>query len=227
MLTKVIFQIFLLLGSTGITFAQSFELIEKEAEKILVSLSDNKPADQLSITKLSDLVSSANGKDSIKYSPQIHDQAIDSLVTHLSEFESQSKNIAPDSSFVLFNDWYLHLQNVFYEYEKKKYLLSGKQKIILFSTSMSCYCTLKMCRQQTADFVKIMSETPDKYDYWIIDSYWNNELQIEYDTFFSPSVIILDNKNSIINKIEYDEKMISKLSSYIDPGMKQNENVFK
>ncbi len=227
MLTKLIFQICLLLGSTGIAYAQSFELIEKEAEKILLSLADNNPVDQPSMTKLSNLVSSAIENDSIEYVPKIHSQAIDSLAIHLSEFESQTKNITPDSSFVLFNDWYLHLQNVFYNYEKQKYLSSGKPKIILFSTSVSCYCTLKMSREQTADFIKVMSGNPDNYDYWIIDSYWNNELQIEYDTFFSPSVIILNDKNSLINKIEYDDKMVPKLSAYIETELKQNENVIK
>ncbi len=224
---KIILQIFLLLGSTGALYAQSIEVIENEAERIFISFSDNIPVNGLTLAKLSDLVSAAVETDSVEYAPEIHKPAFDSLAIHLSEFESQIKNITSDSSFVLFNDWYLHLQNVLYEYKKHKYLSSGKPKIILFSTSMSCDCTLKMCREQTADFIKLMSENPGSYDYWVIDSYWNNGLQIEYDTFFSPSVIILNDENSLVKKIEYDEQMVPKLIAFIESGLKQNENGLK
>ena len=145
---------------------------------------------------------------------EINQQSIDSLKNHLNEFELESQNISTDSSFVLFNEWYLHFQNIFYEYSKQKFFSSPKTKILLFSTSMSCYCTLKMCRNQTVDILKYVSESTDKYEYWIIDSYWYNELQIQYETLFAPSVIVFDGNNQVLYKIEYEEKMLSLLSNY-------------
>ncbi len=222
MLKKIILHLFLLICISGTNYAQSFELIDHDAERILVSLSDNKPVDQSSISLLRELVSSVGTDDLADYSPLIGKQVIDSLANHLSELESQIIKIPTDSAFVLFNEWYLHFQNVFYEYEKNKCFSSDKPKIILFSTSMSCACTLKMSRDQTVDLIKFMSDKQDDYDYWVIDSYWNNELQIKYEEFFSPSVLILNNKNILLNKIEYDEKMIDNLTKYLDSEAERN-----
>ena len=224
MLTKISFLIFILLYTMGIASAQTFELIDKVADKIFISLYDNKPVDESSFSELSCLISAASAKDKEDYTAHPEQQVIDSLIFHLSEFKSQIRKITLDSAFVLFNDWFLHLQNVFYKYEKGKYLSSGRPKIILFSTSMSCYCTLKMSREQTADILKLMAENRDGYDCWVIDSYWNNELQIEYNTFFSPSVIILNGKNNLIRTIEYDEEMISRLRVYLESGDEEIEN---
>ena len=79
-----------------------------------------------------------------------------------------------------------------------------------------------MSRDQTVDLIKFMSDKQDDYDYWVIDSYWNNELQIKYEEFFSPSVLILNNKNILLNKIEYDEKMIDNLTKYLDSEAERN-----
>jgi hypothetical protein len=147
--------------------------------------------------------------------PTTSQQSIDSLPNHLSEFESELKNISTDSAFVLFNGLYLHFQNIFYDYNKEKFFSSPKTKILFFSTSMSCYCTLKMCRNQTVEILKFVRSNNVNCDYWIIDSYWHNELQIEYETLFAPSVIVFDGNNKVIYKIEYDEKMISLLSEFL------------
>ncbi len=71
-----------------------------------------------------------------------------------------------------------------------------------------------MSREQTVELLKFISENKDEYDYWIIDSYWYNELQIEYETLFAPSVIVFDGNNEVLYKIEYEEKMLSLLSDY-------------
>jgi len=211
MLVKITSALFILLLSSGIANAQ-FELIEKEAERILISLSDGNSAD---FTDLKYLLSSDMKRDLSGSTHLANQQSIDSLKNHLIEFESESQNISTDSAFVHFNDWYLHLQNIFYEYSKQKFFSSPKQKILFFSTSMSCYCTLKMSREQTVDLLKYVAENSDKYDYWIIDSYWHNELQIEYETLFAPSVIVFDSNNQVLYKIEYEEKMLSLLSDYL------------
>ena len=72
-----------------------------------------------------------------------------------------------------------------------------------------------MNRIQTAELLKFISEKPDKYDYWIIDSYWYNDLQIKYETLFAPSVIVFDGSNQVLYKIEYEEKMLTLLSDYL------------
>ncbi len=55
---------------------------------------------------------------------------------------------------------------------------------------MSCHCTLEMCKKQTIEILNLAKEK--NLDYWIIDSYEHNELQIKYETLFAPSVILFD-----------------------------------
>ena len=195
-------------------YAQYFESVEKEAERILISLSDGDSINSSELTGLKNLLDSKIDNELSKSFPDVNSQSIDSLKNHLNEFELELKIIPTDSAFVLFNEWYLHFQNIYYEYSKEKFFASPKTKILLFSTSMSCYCTLKMCRNQTVDILKYVSESTDKYEYWIIDSYWYNELQIQYETLFAPSVILFDGNNQVLYKIEYEEKMLSLLSNY-------------
>lgn len=206
-------NLILLLCSISI-YAQYFESVDKEAERILVSLSNGGSLNPSNLTGLKNLLSSEIDIEVSESFSDVNPRAIDSLKNHLSEFESEIKNIPADSAFVLFNDWYLHFQNIFYDYSKQKFFSSSKQKILLFSTSMSCYCTLKMSRGQTVELLKFIAENNDNYDYWIIDSYWHNELQIEYETLFAPSVIVFDENNEVQYKIEYEEKMLAKLTDY-------------
>jgi hypothetical protein len=73
-----------------------------------------------------------------------------------------------------------------------------------------------MSREQTVELLKYVAENSSKYDYWIIDYYWHNELQIEYITLFAPSVIVFNGDNEMLHKIEYDEKMLTQLTYYFN-----------
>ena len=216
MLIKITSALFILLINTGIANAQFFESVDKKAERILISLSDRDSLKSSELTELKNLLTTYVGKNSSESNLDVTQQSIDSLTNHLAEFESELKSISTDSAFVLFNDWYLHFQNIFYEYSKEKFFSSDKTKILFFSTSMSCYCTLKMSRIQTVELLKFISENSDTYDYWIVDSYWYNELQIEYETLFAPSIIVFNGSNQVLYKIEYEEKMIAQLTDYFN-----------
>ena len=215
MLVKITSALIILLLNSGIANTRYFESVEKEAERILILLSDSISINSTELNDLKNLLYSDMDKDFSDLTSVSSQQSIDSLVNHLSEFESELKNISTDSAFVLFNDWFLHFQNIFYEYSNKKFFSSPKTKILLFSTSMSCYCTLKMSRNQTVELLKFIAENGNNYDYWIIDSYWHNELQIDYETLFAPSVLVFDGNNQVMHKIEYDEKMLSLLNDYL------------
>ena len=220
MLVKITSALIILLINSGIANAQFFESVEKEAERILISLSGGDSLKSSELTELKNLLTTYVEKNSSESNLDVSQRSIDSLTNHLTEFESESQNISTDSAFVLFNDWYLHFQNIFYEYSEEKFFSSPKQKILFFSTSMSCYCTLKMTREQTVELLKYVAGNNDKYDYWIIDSYWYNELQIEYETLFAPAVIVFNGSNEVLYKIEYEEKMIAQLTDYFNNNSK-------
>ena len=215
MLVKITLQFIVLIFSMGNVSVQWFEPTEKEAERILISLSDGDSIDGSKLTMLKKLLTTYVDTNYTESNLGVKQRSIDSLSNHLTEYESELRNIATDSAFVLFNDWYLHLQNIFYEHLKQKFFSSPKQKVLFFSTSMSCYCTLKMSREQTVELLKFIAKNTDKYDYWVIDSYWYNDLQIKYETLFAPSVIVFDGNNKVIYRIEYEEKMLSLLEKFL------------
>jgi len=216
MLINITFRIIVLIFCAGISQAQYFESVEEKTESILILLSDRDSLNPSELTELKTLVSSEIGTEVSNSFPDINQKSIDSLKSHLNKFESELKNISTDSAFVLFNDWYLYFQNIFYDYSKEKFFSSKKRKILLFSTSMSCHCTLKMSREQTVELLKFANKNREKYDYWVIDSYWFNELQIKYETLFAPSVIVFNGNNEVLYKIEYEEKMLSQLTNYLE-----------
>jgi hypothetical protein len=204
MFKKIKYFFFLLVLGSGLTFAQLYESLESEAVDVLISLASGNSVSKDDISNL---------KEILHTDPSV---ILDSLLNHLINFESELTNVSTDSALVLFNQWYLHLSNTFYPYNKAKFFSSTKKKIILFSTSMSCYCTLEMAKNQTIDIIKFIKENYDGYDYWIIDSFEHNELQIEYMTLFAPSVIVFNADNQVLYKIEYEEKMIVQLTDYFN-----------
>lgn len=204
MFEKIKYFFFLLVLSSGLTCAQLYESLENEAVDVLLSL-----AAGTSVSK--DKI--ANLKEILHSDPSVNS---DSLANHLTEFESELESISSDSALVLFNQWYLRLSNTFYEYNKEKFFSSTNKKIILFSASMSCYCTLEMCKEQTIQILKFIRSNNNSFDYWIIDSFEHNELQIEYLTLFAPSVIVFNENNEVLYKIEYEEKMIAQLTDYFN-----------
>lgn len=211
-IVKLIFLL-VLFNYCNIT-AQFVESLEKEAEDIMLSLSSGNTLLPEDFTKIKELLNS----DFDDYIFSENSNAVfnkESLINYLTDIEIELENISTDSVLVLFNQWYLRLSNTFYEYNKEKFFSSSRHKILFFSTSMSCYCTLKMSREQTIEILKFIGEHNDKYDYWIIDSFEHSELQIEYETLFSPSVIIFDKNNEVLYKIEYEEKMLEQLTDYL------------
>jgi hypothetical protein len=55
----------------------------------------------------------------------------------------------------------------------------------------------------------------NEYDLLVVDTYEHNELQLKYETAFSPAVIVLDAANREFLKIEYEENMIDQLKNYL------------
>jgi hypothetical protein len=147
----------------------------------------------------------------------------DSLKKFITGLKDEFNNINNDSALVLLNQYYLHISRTFYDYFKNKFFSSTKTKIIFFSASVSCPCTLEMCKNQLIDILKFKIDNNNKYDFWVIDSYWNNDLQIKYDTFFAPTVLVLNCDNEIIDKIEYEEQMINKLTNFLALNNKAGE----
>ncbi|OGU53927.1 MAG: hypothetical protein A2V66_16960 [Ignavibacteria bacterium RBG_13_36_8] len=97
--------------------------------------------------------------------------------------------------------------NYFYD----KIINSPHQKIIVFSTSMSCECTLEMCYKQEAEIQKLQKEKPDLFDYAVVDCFTNFDLQSKYGVEFIPTVVIFDPKNMEVKRFVRDENLYNKI----------------
>jgi len=214
MMLKFKWFVFVLVVSSTNLFAQFYEAIEKNAVNYFTSLADDNSKSEIEFEKLKTALYSDIDKETIEKTYQVSKHGLDGLKNHFDEYESSIKSISSDSALVLFNQWYLHFSNTFYNYADEKFFSSNKTKILFFSASMSCQCTLEMCRKQALEILTIAKEK--NLEYWIVDSYEHNELEIKFETFFAPSLIVFDGDNEVMKKIEYDEKLITQLTNYFD-----------
>ena len=218
MLLKFQLVVLVLIAVSVNTYSQLFESIEIAASQYFINLSIKSSDADNDLIKLKDLLYKNYDLIELENNYQISANEFYSLKKHFIEYESTIKNISLDSALVLFNQWYLHFSNIFYNYADEKFFSSERTKLLFFSTSMSCHCTLEMCKQQTIEIIEYAKSK--NLEYWIVDSYEHNELQIKYETLFAPSVIIFDLSNNVLIKIEYDENMISKVNQFVKSELK-------
>jgi hypothetical protein len=207
------FLVFVFIGVSINIYSQIYESIEETAAQYFISLSNKDSEIDSDLLKLKEMLLRNYDKAKLENNYQTSINDFDSLKNHFTEYESTVKNISKDSALVLFNQWYLHFSSKFYNYTDEKFFSSNKTKILFFSASMSCQCTLEMCRKQTIEILNLAKE--NNLDYWIVDSYEHNDLQIKYETLFAPSVVVFDERNKVLLKIEYDENLLPKLSEFI------------
>jgi len=208
--------VFVLIAVSINIYSQIYESIETTAAKYFISLSnkDSKADDDL--FKLNEILFKNYEKDELESKYQISMNDFGRLKNYFNEYESRLRNISSDSALFLFNQWYLKLNNTFYDYTVNKFFSSPKTKVLFLSTSMSCYCTLEMCKNQVLDILKLVRSGSDEYSYLVIDAYENSDLPMKYETLFVPSVIVFDNNDQMLYKIEYDEKMIDQLAFFLN-----------
>jgi hypothetical protein len=205
--------IFIFTGAP-VLFAQLPQQIEKETKDLLLGFSTPDTV-QINFENLNSIINSEIDSENFEKDYFTSLQVYDSLKSQLSGMEIIINNVPRDSGLVIFNQWYLQFCKTFYNYFKPQFFSLKKIKILFFSTSVSCHCTLEMCKNQLIDILKFVKDSNNKYYLWTVDSYENWELQIKYDTYFSPSVIVFNSDNTVLQKIEYDENMISELNNYL------------
>lgn len=227
---KILFFM-MVISSTSILKAQLYETLEKNSADLFIALSDEDQSYENKIEILRSTLFTDVSADEQEKTYLTTATEFDDLKNHFLEFEKELRNISVDSALVLFNYWYLHFSNTFYNYAEEKFFSSEKTKIILCGTSMACYCTLEMAKNQTVDLLNFIRANDEIYDFvnaplcrWIIDSFEHNELQIEYLTLFSPSVIIFDANNEVRHKIEYEADFNDKLIEFFNINHKVGES---
>lgn len=105
-----------------------------------------------------------------------------------------------------------------------KVIESHKLKVLLFSTSVSCECTLKACARQEDEIQKLYEELSGKFEYAVIDGFTDSELLWRYGAAFLPTVIVLDEHNRELIVFEMGDSVYDKLFSLINDCELKNGN---
>ena len=80
---------------------------------------------------------------------------------------------------------------------------------------MSCECTLEMCYKQETEIQKLQKENPGLFDYAVVDSYSNYDLQNEYEVGFIPTIILLDSNNKELKRFVRSGNLYYRLNTII------------
>ncbi len=140
MMLKFKWFVLVLLVSSSNLFAQFYEVIEKDAVNYFLSLADDNSKSEIEFEKLKTSLYSDIDIKELEKTYQVTKHDLDSLKNHFNEYESSIKNISSDSALVLFNKWYLHFSNTFYNYADEKFFSSNKNKNLIFQ----CFNVLSM-----------------------------------------------------------------------------------
>lgn len=149
---------------------------------------------------------------------------IDNLISAFEEFKSIfTQNTEIDTVKKAFRIVNNSFNSLFGNYFLDELNNSSKKKIIIFSTSMSCECTLEMCYKQEAEIQKLQKENPDLFDYAVVDCFTNFDLQSKYEVGFIPIVLILDSKNKEVKRFTREENLYAELNKYLLENKNGNE----
>ncbi|MCX6173946.1 MAG: hypothetical protein NTZ27_04230 [Ignavibacteriales bacterium] len=113
---------------------------------------------------------------------------------------------------VVNNEFNSLLGNYFLDELKK----TSNKKIIVFSTSMSCECTLEMCYKQESEIQKLLKDNPGLFDYAVVDCFTNFDLQTKYEVGFIPVVLVMDEKGMEIKRFVRSENLFTELNSLLN-----------
>lgn len=198
----------------------STDLIKETRGKIAginLSFLENKYPETNSISELGKLLYTLNKEKELpKIIPTDKDRIlrlIDSYKAFEKFFNGRPVIDTLKKAFRVVNNEYNALFGNYFLYELKN---STKEKIIIFSTSLSCECTLEMCYKQECEIQKLKKEIPGLFDYAVVDLYSNYDLQNKYEVGFIPAVIVANKKGKEIKRFVRRENLYNELSSTLN-----------
>jgi len=211
----------ILIFTSSIKTEPPADLIKETREKIAqinISFLKNDYPEAASINKLGKLLNKLKQEKKLSKTISVNKdfenglvKAIDPYKTFEKFFQSKPEVDTLKKTFRVVNNEFNSLFGNYFLDELRK---STKIKIIIFSTSISCECTLEMCYKQETEIQKLQKENPDLFDYAVIDTWVNSELQQKHGVGFIPTILILDSKNKEVKRFEREES-VNEIINYI------------
>lgn len=205
---KFLISFFLIIFVTA-NSAQSISLpnIRNDIALINISLLENKYPDENEVIKVKNRISELSKLDISVDNYNIQKK--------FNEFESNYFNkLQIDSLKKLFMAFNNEFNKTFGKYFYENLFNSSREKIIIFSTSLSCECTLELCYKNESEIQKLYLENPNKINYAVIDCFAEYDLQNKFNIGFIPTVIVLDVNDNEIERFEREDDIYSKVKKY-------------
>jgi hypothetical protein len=90
----------------------------------------------------------------------------------------------------------------------KLFSVSKKRKILFFTAPGSCECTINSSKSKLAEVIEFYIHNNEKYDLIIEDTRNTSSFRKKYKTGFIPSTLLLDEDNTVIRRLSFDQEMI-------------------
>ena len=139
----------------------------------------------------------ADKKDIIDLSHQVEE-----LNKHYSQSDSLHNFIYPV---------YLNFVKAFNKYFMSQLNNSPKKKIVFLTTSISCECTLEMCRTQLRELIRFIILNENKYELIVEDTWTNSYLMEKYTVGFIPTTLFLDENQNEVNRFVRENFELTKI----------------
>lgn len=185
-------------------------------------LSSAKHPSTLSLDKLRWTLRSIQQMDSSQAAvksllPKIRPKDMRSLDSALVRFNEMNRpDLSADSLRAIFREIAESFEYTFCDYFHSQARMSHVKKVLLFSVSISCECTLKMCGEHLDALYALKRHYGNKVSILAVDTFHNTDLKDRYMIEYSPTLVVLDENNNEVQRFVRDELNTEKLADLIE-----------
>jgi hypothetical protein len=129
-----------------------------------------------------------------------------------------SDNAGTDTLINIINEASDEFYKIYGEDIYNKIIPANRKKFILFTTSVSCECTIQMCRDYENAIYKSLRNRDNGLEFVFIDSFFNNSLTDKFNISFVPVLIILDESGTELTRFTREENILEILQNYVTGG---------
>ena len=141
-------------------------------------------------------------------------RSLDSALLRFNEMNRPDLTV--DSLRTIFREIAESFEYTFCDYFHAQASMSHVKKVLLFSVSISCECTLKMCGEHLDALYALKRHYGNKVSILVVDTFHNTDLKDRYKIEFSPTLVVLDENNNEVKRFVRDELNTGKLADLIE-----------
>ena len=141
-------------------------------------------------------------------------RSLDSALLRFNEVNRP--DLTTDSLRAIFRKIAESFEYTFCDYFHAQAGMSHVKKVLLFSVSISCECTLKMCGEHLDALYALKRHYGNKVSILAVDTFHNTDLKDRYKIEFSPTLVVLDGNNNEVQRFVREERIAQKLTNVVE-----------